>query len=148
MCVYLKGVIDFENGFHNCVLLSNIALNRSVRKKSLGQGFIFTGPIFSFHVVNHKYFSICEELYSGAIRENSTALIKMWHFLGVSPPPTKKYWGRSCCLLRLYKEKCKESDRPRSVFVPKQNVSQSSTEVTESQYTSPTSGGKMFCEIC
>ena len=75
MCVCLKGVIDFENGFHNCVLLSNIALNQYVRKKSLSQGSIFTGPIFSFHVVNHKYFSICEELHSGAIRENSTALL-------------------------------------------------------------------------
>ena len=134
-------MIDVKSHFHNCVLLSNIALtdNQSVHEKLLGQGSMFAVPIFSFHVVNHKYFSICEELHSGAIRKNSTALIKMWHFLeGVSLPPTKKNWGRSCCLLPLCKENCKhtflpscqESDRPRSVFVPKQNVSQSSIEVS------------------
>ena len=86
-------MIDVENHFRNCVLLSNIALidNQSVREKSLSQGSIFTVPIFSFHVVNHKYFSICDKLHWGAIRENSTALIKMWRFLeGVLPPPTKR----------------------------------------------------------
>lgn len=86
-------MIDVENHFRNCVLLSNIALidNQSVHKKSLSQGSIFAVRIFSFHVVNHEYFSICKELHSGAIRENSTALIKMWRFRkGVSLPPTKK----------------------------------------------------------
>lgn len=132
-------------------------LSSNQGEKSLSQGSIFAVTIFSFHVVNHKYFSICEELHSGAICENLTALINVAFSIRCFAATHKKKIEAGAAAFYPYTRKnCKhtflpswqESDRPQSVFVPKQNVSQSSTEVTESQSTSPTSGDKMFCDIC
>lgn len=80
----------------------------------------------------------------------------MWRFIeGVSQPPAKKKKNEKGAA--AYEEKRRrtflpswQKDRPWLVFMPKQNDSQPSNEVTVSQSTSQTasSGGEMFCEIC